>query len=325
MLKEKSLVLGIIFTFLVFPVDFCPEYNAKVNSYEANNESLILSTITENIHIDNNWSAAKTAGICSGEGTPSEPYVIEDLIIDGQINRSCILIENSNVYVRIENCTVFNSEKSIESGIALKNSEKVTIINNDCSNNFHGIYIWESKSISILANTIINCSYAIRFSSSHHNVISENILKKAQYGIYLGGSDFNVVSDNVANENRQRGIDLNRAHNNTIIGNTANNNIEGICLFHADNNLITKNIVYYNEVAAISITSSNYNQIIDNDLRFNPTTFDISGGTGNVFQDNLEGDIRPFLAFLIISGIVAIAIAIPIGIRIIKRKRRYHI
>ncbi|MFX0142160.1 MAG: hypothetical protein ACFFDN_51455 [Candidatus Hodarchaeota archaeon] len=50
--------------------------------------------VSGKIHIDNNWTAAKSAGICTGNGTYSEPYVIDDFIIDGGGSGSCILIEN---------------------------------------------------------------------------------------------------------------------------------------------------------------------------------------------------------------------------------------
>lgn len=32
-------------------------------------------------HIDSNWTAVKGAGICTGDGTYLEPYVIEDLVM----------------------------------------------------------------------------------------------------------------------------------------------------------------------------------------------------------------------------------------------------
>lgn len=44
---------------------------------------------------------AKTAGICTGQGTYSDPYVIQDLVIDAGESGSCILIENSNDYFKI--------------------------------------------------------------------------------------------------------------------------------------------------------------------------------------------------------------------------------
>ncbi|GAG58863.1 unnamed protein product, partial [marine sediment metagenome] len=82
------------------------EYNDDINLDDKN---LKISAVSGKIHIDNNWSAAEAAGICTGAGTYSEPYVIEDLVIDGEGSGSCILIENSDVYFIITNCIVNNS------------------------------------------------------------------------------------------------------------------------------------------------------------------------------------------------------------------------
>ena len=55
------------------------EYNDNRN---LDNKNLQISAVSGKIHINNNWSAAKSAGIATGSGTYSDPYVIEDLIID---------------------------------------------------------------------------------------------------------------------------------------------------------------------------------------------------------------------------------------------------
>jgi len=56
------------------------EYNDEIN---LDNKNLKISAISGKIHIDNNWTATKSAGICTGTGTYSDPYVIEDLVING--------------------------------------------------------------------------------------------------------------------------------------------------------------------------------------------------------------------------------------------------
>ena len=77
-----------------------------------------ISAVSGKIHINNNWSDAKVAGICTDSSTYSDPYIIEDLEIDGGGSGSCIFIENSNIPFRIENCTIYNSGRnSGDSGI----------------------------------------------------------------------------------------------------------------------------------------------------------------------------------------------------------------
>ncbi|MEE9379208.1 MAG: hypothetical protein V3V33_14380, partial [Candidatus Lokiarchaeia archaeon] len=110
------------------------EQNEHSNSY---NKKLRTAKISAPIHINNNWSDAQLAGNCTGSGIWSDPYVIEDLIINGQNSSSCILIENTIEFFKIENCTVFNSSSVVTSGagIKLNNVMNGTILNNNCSNN----------------------------------------------------------------------------------------------------------------------------------------------------------------------------------------------
>ncbi|GAH53453.1 unnamed protein product, partial [marine sediment metagenome] len=85
-----------------------------MNSYSDENSTLIkLSSPHSRIHIDNNWSAAAIAGICTGSDIYSDPYVIEDYEIDGGGSGVCILINNTNEYFRIQNCNFTNADKGI--------------------------------------------------------------------------------------------------------------------------------------------------------------------------------------------------------------------
>ena len=77
-----------------------------------------------------NWSVAKADGICTGNGTYSEPYIIEDLVIDAGGSGSCISIENSDVYFIIENCTLYNSGGYYTAGIKLSYVDNSQLINN---------------------------------------------------------------------------------------------------------------------------------------------------------------------------------------------------
>lgn len=64
---------------------------------------------------DPNYSWSKTAtenDWCRGNGTLNEPYIIENITINGQYTYSCLAIEFSNVYFLIRNCTFFYSGES---------------------------------------------------------------------------------------------------------------------------------------------------------------------------------------------------------------------
>ncbi len=122
------------------------------------NEKLNLSKVSGKIYIKNNWSDAKAAGICTGNGTTSNPYLIEDLEIDGGAVGSCILIENSNDHFMILNCSITNSEDDFlmrEAGIKLVNSSNGRLINNTFSNlDGVAIYLYYSNDTTLIGNSM---------------------------------------------------------------------------------------------------------------------------------------------------------------------------
>ena len=108
-LKTKIVVLIILsipIAFSIFKDDNLGYKEANTDKIKLEIKDLKSSRISGKIHINNNWSDAKVAGICTGSGSESDPYVIENLEIDGKDFGTCILIENSDEYFRIENVSV---------------------------------------------------------------------------------------------------------------------------------------------------------------------------------------------------------------------------
>ena len=183
-----------------------------------------LSESSPRIHIKNNWSDAKLAGICSGSGIYSDPYVIRDKVINGQNNGIGIHIEQSrNIYFRIENCTIYNCS----SGILLSRTNKGTLILNNCSFNNDGIILFSSP-VPCINNTIINNflnnneQYGVKLAGwCHNNNIIENRIDNNQIGINIRG-DNNTISSNLMNNNEQDGIYFYSGFGNIINGNLMN-------------------------------------------------------------------------------------------------------
>ncbi len=130
--KSRTIILitlGILFAFSTIIINNKLKFNAGTsNTFNLDIENLKISVVSGKINIKYNsgWSNAKTAGICTGSGTYSDPYVIKDLVINAGGSGSGILIENSDVYFKIENCTVYNSggsPGSSNAGIRLNNVE----------------------------------------------------------------------------------------------------------------------------------------------------------------------------------------------------------
>ena len=87
--KSKIIILitlGILFALLpMSPYNISSITGNNSNSSEFsneiafNNENLMIAVTSGKIHIDNNWTDAKVAGICTGNGIFSDPYIIDNL------------------------------------------------------------------------------------------------------------------------------------------------------------------------------------------------------------------------------------------------------
>ncbi|MFX1573443.1 MAG: NosD domain-containing protein [Promethearchaeota archaeon] len=279
--KRKQLVyLFFFFTIFIFAnvlnyayIDkFERNLNKKTNRL-IEDYKLKNAEITNKIHIDNNWSAAKAAGICTGDGNYSKPYVIEDLIIDGGGSGSCILIENSNVSFIIRNCTLYNSGSgAFNGGIRLDNVDNGQLINDTAKNNYAGIYLDHCNNNTILENTLNENENGIYADHFNNNTISGNTLNNPGAGIRLYYSDNTMISRNTIN-NSVYGIYLGDCYNNTVIGNLMNYCeivVRGSYLLEVashyidDTNLVNNKPVYYyaNEIGLGTNNFTNAGQII---------------------------------------------------------------
>ena len=126
MKKTTKQIIGLlsIILFLLFFTSF-NIYNIENSSqiYQDNNklnlESSGLWNLTTAIFIDDtipaqNWSTtAATYDWCSGYGNFTHPYIIEDIVMELSGSGTCITIQNSNAYFRIENCSLSNAQYGI--------------------------------------------------------------------------------------------------------------------------------------------------------------------------------------------------------------------
>ncbi len=244
-------------------------------------EKLKISAVSGKIHIINNsgWVDFRNAGNCTGSGTYSDPYVIEDLVIDGGSSGNSILIENSNVYFKIENCTLYNAEWGSDAGIGLLNVNNSQLIGNDCSYSQVGIVLGDSRDYgggcdnnTITGNILNNNRGGMYLFDSYNNTISGNTANNSTWsGIYLVGSNYTVVSGNTMNDNNMCGICIGWGYNNLIVsGNTMNdNNMQGLWMDESFNNTISGNIMNNNNLSGICLIDSNYNIISGNTAIYN--------------------------------------------------------
>ncbi|MFX0083774.1 MAG: nitrous oxide reductase family maturation protein NosD [Candidatus Hodarchaeota archaeon] len=295
------IILGILFAFIAILTK-----NPRFITSEFKHDNLKVTAISGKIHIDGNsgWAAFRAAGNCTGNGTYAVPYFIEDLIIDGEGIGSCVLIENSDVYFRIENCTFYNAGVvSPNAGIQLSNVTKGKLIINNCSfsfsginldncvnntisgntvhNNNYGLYYMAADNNIISGNTVNNNSYGIYYIVGDNNTISGNTANNNSYGIYYRFGKNNTISRNIVNQNYNNGIYLEYCDNSTISGNTVNENYDnGIWLSHSKYNIISGNTVNENYNNGIWLSHSKYN-IISGNTANNNTYYGISLSSSN--------------------------------------------
>ena len=210
-----------------------------------------------------NWNrTAELTTWCSGKGSFSEPYVIENLEIDANYSGSGIKIQFSSRFARIENCIILNANDSdSDSGILIDNSDNVTIADNICLNNADfGIFFGGGcKNNTILLNFIEGSSTKTGIylaDGCNNNTILNNTITSTgndttNTGIFLLEYCYNnTIQDNIVSNNRGMGIQLSRhCSNNTIVGNEVNeNDLHGIFLNdRCNNNTISGNTVNENE------------------------------------------------------------------------------
>ena len=232
------------------------EFNLKSAEYWDLSGSLI--SIDDN-DPGKNWAyTALNYDWCSGSGSWTNPYLIENVTIDGFPFSNCIEIKNSSTYFIIRNCTL-NDPYSNYFGIYLFNTNNSNLVDNICSDqNEAGIYLDHSYNNTLSGNNVSGYpGNGIELSYSDNNILSGNTLNVYTYGIYLDYSYNNTLSENSA-ENAFVGARLDYSDNNTLSENTANNNNVGFSIHNSHNNMFSGNTAS-NNLLGINIRSYSHN------------------------------------------------------------------
>lgn len=291
----------------------------------------ISDTVVSPIFIDgdatgigaHNWSWVEgQVWFGGGNGSYSNPYIIENLIINGNAAETGIEIRDSIEYFIINGCTLYNSGFNPSlyiSGIKLENVGNSTIIRNNVSyNGGHGISLINSNYNTIEDNLISdNYLRGIMITFSDYNHINNNsVFRNGQNiyldisnnnqiynntigdtdtegGILLGGCSFNNISYNILDNDLWWGIYDSLGSNNTLFRNLiSNTNDTGIFLTNNNNCSIIENIVENNQNNGIKIEKSNNITIIDNLVSKNEGIgIDFRGTTITQFHKILRNNI----------------------------------
>ncbi len=261
-MKNKKLFTILAILLLIscfFNLKFNPSENQN-NAKLKNEYGLKNSKISEKFSIDGNqgWIDFRTEGNCSGSGLYGDPYVIEDLIIDGGGLGTGIIIKNSDVYFKIENTTTYNCDIGIE----FENVSNGTLVKNNCSrNNDYAIYI--SGNHNNISNNLasVKRDACIRLNGTYNNISGNNMTDSSR-GLWLWGS-YNIVSNNLV-ENCTSGISIHDGYNNISNNNIVNIEQSNPIDIFSDYNIVSNNIIM-NSIVGIGVSGS-YNNISRNIL-----------------------------------------------------------
>ncbi len=233
------------------------------------------------------WEDAVAEPWCKGSGTPDDPYIIKNLVIDGYGSRFCIAISNSEVYFKIMDSKLYNTKplsfNDPNAGIVLINTKNGVIFKNQILNNG-----WQGSGHGV----------GIALDGSNDNKIQKNIISgTAMSGIYLiENSENNKIQGNIVSNNGAAGISLENSDNNVIQKNTVGRNIgPGIYLDNSDYNFIVDNYCNENmwgillwDSTISTLGSSDYNFLTRNDCVDNIETGIVIGlSNHNIVNKNL--------------------------------------
>lgn len=217
-----------------------------------------------------------------GNGTASDPYIIQDQAISSE-DTHAISITNTSKYFIIKDCYIADN---FEYGIYLKDVKNGTasILGNLIfGHGIAGISLSSCDQVNIEDNLFIENVIGIDIENSNNCTIRSNDISISENGIVVCNGDYNLILNNTIKESSEHGLAIScESKINTIIANKFNNNtLEAISIDSLCNNmLIYNNSFFDNNLAGIS-------QAIDNGLHnfwfFNGTS---EGNFWNDYDDS---------------------------------------
>lgn len=246
------------------------------------------------ILIVGNANFTSANGVCGGNGTAADPYIIEGWDINASTGNG-IEIRNTTAHFVIRNIGAHHGIYSgAKAGIYLYNVSHGRIENSNLENNYYSIYLELVSNLTISNNRIMNNTLGIDFIqySPDNRVVENNISSNYMGIILMNDSDNNTFENNDMYDNGEVGIyvigcDKNRilnndislgygsgislyqySNDNEIIGNNITRYGNGINLnMFVENNNITDNVISYNGNSGIYSYYSSYNNISWNTLK----------------------------------------------------------
>lgn len=149
-----------------------------------------------------------------GDGTPGNPYLIHDYIINGSDWGNCIYVGNTTADFEISGCQANYasstewSEYHGDSGIMLYNTTAGRVDGNTVSSNLIGLFLYHSQNTFVSGNAATANSYGMLISvCSILRVFQNEISLNTEYGILVETSTFCIIHHNNLVDNTVQAFD----------------------------------------------------------------------------------------------------------------------
>jgi parallel beta-helix repeat protein len=236
-----------------------------------------LQDLPFRINNDAEFAAMAAAEGWVGDGSPGNPYIIEDYEIDGDGYGYCIYIGNTTASYIIRNCRLSNAS-------------------GNAGNYFwdSGLGLYDAPNGVLTKNIIENCTGdAFHVVGTTDLTITQNdFLNSTGSGVYLESSTGNTLDDNTF-DNNNYGLEMSAgSDSNTVTNNRFTNNFEGIDLWNCDGNVISNNYGSDNSLFAYLFSWCEGNEILNNTIvDSNAGIYLQSNCNGNTIQNNTITDM----------------------------------
>ncbi len=264
MILVASMVLASFFSLVIFP--------EEASAYAQHSPIRIAG--------DLDFTAAN--GVTQGDGTPSNPYIIEGWEITAP-GGDAITVRVADAYFIVRDIHIHSTDLG-DRGIYLYYADNGRVENATISNNMIGIFT-QSSGVTVENSEISNNTYGIVSNSSVNVTIMNNDISDNAEGIVLGRSRRATIKDNRV-ANGDIGISLTDSEDATISANTFSGMAYGVYLVSSSNVSITGNLISPGVSSGIYLDRAENTVISGNDISNGDYGITASNSNGSYIRGN---------------------------------------
>lgn len=252
------LVILHLFTLTTLMSSFVPQNEIIAAPYLLDNEFFISEDPLIEITHDDNFT---TLGY-PGDGSPGDPYRIENFNITGGGGEYLIHITNTLKHFIIQNCTLHQSGH-LKWAIMLSNVENAIIFNNEIYDNWHSVGVNYCANVTVQKNNITSNQYGLQVYDSDDIDILGNDVETVEQNLYSALADGITVKHNSFNGSDSTNIYMNDMTNVWFENNTITHSTTSIGMYFEGSHLVFQNNTLANNAEGLRISVS-YDVLIFN-------------------------------------------------------------